>query len=145
MNPTRPNNQESRVAPMAASVGLDREFVGELVDTFYSHIREHKSLAPIFNQHIADWDEHLPKMKDFWASVALGQSGYSGRPMPAHIRLRDEVTAEHFVQWLALFEKTLGELTSSEELIQHFMIRARRIAQSLQNAMFGQNSSLPQM
>lgn len=138
-------NQTTGGARESESPNLDREFVEKLVDTFYARIREHKSLAPIFNQHIANWDEHLPKMKDFWASVALGQPGYSGRPMPAHIRLRDEVNAEHFTQWLALFEETLNELTSSEQLIQHFMIRARRIAQSLQNAMFSTDSTLPQV
>ena len=135
-------NGHSEVNPEAKALGVDQVFVSEMVDTFYSHIREHEVLGPIFGQNIDDWDEHLPKMKSFWASVALGVAGYSGRPMPAHLRLRNEVNAEHFSEWLTLFRSTLAELSSNEEVVAYFMLRAERIAQALQNAMFSERPGI---
>ncbi|MBL4635904.1 MAG: group III truncated hemoglobin [Kofleriaceae bacterium] len=138
-------NGLAEVNPEAKALGIDQEFVSDMVDTFYSHIREHEVLGPIFGQHIGDWEVHLPKMKAFWASVALGVSGYSGRPMPAHLKLRNEVNAEHFSQWLTLFRTTLEELSSNEEVVAYFMLRAKRIAQALQNAMFSERPISPGM
>ena len=94
-------------------------------------------MGPIFNDVIQDdWDPHLSKMKDFWASVAFNAGRYSGKPVPAHTRLAD-VRQEHFALWLALFEETLVETAPSEQAVAYFMERANRIASSLQKAMFG--------
>ncbi len=138
-------NGHVEVNPEAKALGIDQVFVSELVDTFYSHVRGHDVLGPIFGQNIENWEVHLPKMKAFWASVALGVSGYSGRPMPAHLKLRNEVNAEHFSEWLSLFRATLGELSSDEEVVAYFMVRAERIAQALQNAMFSERPISPGM
>jgi hemoglobin len=45
---------------------LLREDVESLVHTFYSKVRTHDALGPIFNQAINDWDDHLKKLCDFW-------------------------------------------------------------------------------
>ncbi len=120
----------------AETLGIDDNYISTLVDTFYSRVQADESLGPIFAEHIGNWDLHLPKMKDFWASVIMGAGRYTGRPMPAHIKLRNEVNAEHFSQWLALFRKTLEDTAGSPEIVEFFMTRADRIAQSLQMAMF---------
>jgi hemoglobin len=74
-------------------------------------------------------------MKAFWASVALNSGTYCGRPVPVHQRLTG-VSPEHFAHWLALFEATLAETAPGAAAVEYFMLRARRIAVSLQMAMF---------
>ncbi|WP_300380208.1 group III truncated hemoglobin [Henriciella sp.] len=121
----------------AARLGIDEAFISTLVDTFYARVRAHPRLGPIFNDEIGDeWDAHLAKLKDFWASVAMNAGRYSGKPVPAHTKL-DGVSAEDFVIWLGLFRETLEDLSDSEETVDYFMQRAERIARSLKLAMFG--------
>ncbi|WP_084398130.1 group III truncated hemoglobin [Henriciella aquimarina] len=123
----------------AARLGIDDAFISKLVDTFYARVRAHPRLGPIFNGEIDDWDAHLAKLKDFWASVAMNAGRYSGKPVPAHFKLQG-ITREDFQTWLGLFQATLEDLADSEETVAYFMQRAERIAQSLQLAMFGLES-----
>lgn len=116
---------------------VSERFISELVERFYQHVREDQALGPIFARHIGDnWDEHLLRMKDFWASVVLRAGRYSGRPVPKHQALH-EVQPEHFQRWLELFSATLAELAPGQEIVEIFEERAQRIATSLQAAMFG--------
>jgi hemoglobin len=120
----------------AAAIGIDEAYVGLLVDRFYARIRADAMLGPIFEREIGDgWAPHLARMKAFWASVALNAGVYSGRPVPVHQRLGD-VTRVHFAHWLALFRETLAETAPSPEAAAYFMVRAERIAASLQMAIF---------
>ncbi|MEM5518437.1 group III truncated hemoglobin [Henriciella sp. AS95] len=123
----------------AARLGIDDAFISLLVETFYARIRAHPRLGPIFNGEVDDWPEHLAKLKDFWASVALNAGRYSGKPVPAHMKL-DGISREDFGLWLGLFRRTLEEIAPGEETVDYFMQRAERIAQSLQLAMYGLES-----
>ena len=106
-----------------------------LVRTFYGRIREDDMLGPVFARVIGeDWEPHLKKMMDFWSSAMLKTGRYNGRPMPAHMRLKD-VTPAHFDRWLALFEETVDEVCAAEAA-PAFKERAHRIAGSLQLGMF---------
>ena len=58
----------------AESIGVDAEFIDDLVENFYGKIREDDLLGPIFAERIADWPPHLARMKTFWRSV-LHNSG----------------------------------------------------------------------
>lgn len=121
----------------AARLGIDETFISRLVETFYARVRKHPLLGPIFDGEIGDaWDAHLARMKDFWSSVAMNTGRYSGKPMPAHMKLKG-VSPAHFNIWLALFRQTLEDLGSDPETVDYFMQRAERIAQSLQYGMFG--------
>ena len=121
----------------AAALGIDDAYISTLVDTFYERVRENPLIGPIFDEAIGDgWAPHLARMKDFWASVALNAGRYSGKPVPAHKKLSN-VQPWHFKIWLALFRATLEDTAPSPEAAHYFMIRAERIAQSLQLAMFG--------
>ena len=120
----------------AASLGIDEAFIETLVETFYGRVREHDRLGPIFNGEIDDWPDHLAKLKDFWASVAMNAGRYSGKPVPAHVEL-EGVRREDFGEWLGLFRRTLEDISPGAETVDYFMVRAERIAQSLQLAMFG--------
>lgn len=114
---------------------VDREFIGRLVREFYRRIRADRRLGPIFAGVIGDhWEPHLEKMTDFWSAVMFKDGSYSGRPVPAHVRLK-QVREEDFDIWLALFRKTTADMCTPE-VAAAFMERAERIAQSLKLAMF---------
>lgn len=138
------SERRAEIQANAARMGIDDEYISNLVDTFYERIRADEVLGPIFAGNVGNWDTHLPKMKDFWSSVALHSSRYSGQPVPAHVKLAEEVTPEHFTLWLALFNKTLEDTAPSKDAIPYFMDRAERIAKSLQLAMFG-DPALPEL
>ena len=128
-----------RVRPAAeqplAHPEVDREFIGRLVRAFYDRVRHDGRLGPIFARHISgDWEPHLEKMTDFWCSVILKTGAYQGRPVPAHLRLK-EVTEDDFDIWLGLFRETSRELCQPE-VAAVFIERAERIARSLKLAMF---------
>jgi hemoglobin len=120
----------------AAALGIDHDFIGLLVDSFYDRIRLHEELGPIFNEAIGDnWGPHLDTMKRFWASVALHDASYSGRPVPAHMKL-EGLNPGMFATWLNLFETTLNDIAPTPDTPAFFMERARRIANSLQLNIF---------
>ena len=121
----------------ARAIGIDEAYISRLVDTFYQNVRADERLGPIFDDVIQDrWNYHLPRMKDFWASVALHAGVYSGQPVPAHMKLT-HVEQSDFQIWLRLFRETLEQTAPTLEAIDYFMERAHRIAESLQLAMFG--------
>jgi len=114
---------------------VDRAFIGRLVRTFYGKVRRNERLGPIFDGEIGDrWEPHLEKMTDFWCAVILKNGAYSGRPVPAHMKLK-QVVPEDFEIWLGIFRETVTELCEPE-VAEVFIERAERIAQSLQLAMF---------
>ena len=93
---------------------ITQEQISALVDQFYSEIREHPRLGPVFNKHIdGHWRPHLAKMKSFWRSVLLRTGEYKGKPVPVHQKLEGIDTAD-FAEWLALFAKTSGTVFSPE-------------------------------
>ncbi|PDQ23082.1 hemin transporter [Mesorhizobium sanjuanii] len=128
-----------RARPVAGQpldhAAVDRTSIGKLVREFYAKVRNDERLGPIFAREIiGDWEPHLEKMTDFWCSVILKSGDYHGRPVPAHLRLKD-VTEADFDVWLALFCQTTAELFAPETAAV-FIDRAERIATSLKLAMF---------
>jgi hemoglobin len=105
-----------------------------LVDRFYAKVRNDPELGPIFDRAIADWNPHLATMRDFWSSIMLTSGRYHGNPVAAHRKL-EGITPRLFERWLALFAETCGELFD-DSLAASFMDKARRIATSLQLALF---------
>jgi hemoglobin len=73
-------------------------------------------------------------MTDFWCSVILKNGAYNGRPVPAHLKLK-QVREEDFDVWLGYFRKTVAECCPTV-VAEVFVDRAERIAQSLKLAMF---------
>lgn len=129
-NAVRPQAEQSLLHPL-----VDRAFIGVLVRDFYSRVRADSRLGPIFASQIkGDWEPHLEKMTDFWCSVILKNGAYSGRPVPAHLKLK-QVREEDFGIWLDIFKQTATELCEPE-VAAVFVERAERIAQSLKLAMF---------
>jgi hemoglobin len=85
-----------------------RDDIQILVHEFYAKVRKDSLIGPIFNDVAqVDWDEHLPKIVNFWSDLLLGEDSYRGRPFPPHIPLNLE--ASHFERWLRLFVQTVDE------------------------------------
>lgn len=114
---------------------VDRDFIGRLVREFYGRVRRDERLGPIFAAVVQDdWEPHLEKMTDFWCSVILKDGSYNGRPVPAHLKLK-QVREEDFEIWLRHFRATAEE-TCPPGVAATFIDRAERIARSLILAMF---------
>ncbi|MGX1096444.1 group III truncated hemoglobin [Amorphus sp. MBR-141] len=116
--------------------GIDDAMIERVVRTFYGKVRGDTLLGPVFSKRIADWEAHLQRLCDFWSSVALLTGRYSGRPMEKHMPL--PVDAQHFDRWITLFEETVRQICEPVAA-EHFMERARRIAESLELGVAGHN------
>lgn len=114
----------------AEAIGIDADYVSSFVDRFYSRIREDELLGPIFNERIADWGEHLDRMKRFWRSILFNSAEFSGNPMLKHIVIPG-IDITHFSHWLELFYATLREEEPDPQATSLVASRARMIADSL--------------
>lgn len=81
-----------------------RTDVEAIVRAFYSDIEA----DPLIGRHFAgvDWEAHLPRMVDFWASVTFHTGEYHGRPFDAHARLVG-LGGHHFERWLERFRAAI--------------------------------------
>lgn len=119
--------------------GIDEGMIERLVRRFYREVEADPLLGPVFATRIADWEQHIAKLCAFWSSVALMSGRYHGQPMQAHIDL--PVDAAHFDRWVGLFENTANEICPPAAA-QHFIKRARRIADSIEMALAGRNGNI---
>ncbi|WP_296173488.1 group III truncated hemoglobin [uncultured Brevundimonas sp.] len=119
--------------------GIDEALIDGLVEGFYARVREDDFIGPVFAERISDWGPHLEQMKLFWSSVALSTGVYQGRPMPKHLPL--PIDARHFDRWLQIFEATARDLCPPVAA-DHFIVRARRIAESLELGVANANGVL---
>lgn len=109
---------------------LNLDDVKQLVDTFYSKVREDVLLSPIFNERIQNcWPQHLEKMYRFWQTVLLEDHTYFGAPFPPHANM--PVTAEHFRRWFQHFNETVDELFAGAKA-QEAKWRGQKMAQMFQ-------------
>lgn len=87
--------------------------VGELVQTFYGKVQKDERLGYIFNDFAdVEWNQHLPKMVDFWSNLLFQTGRYKGKPFRQHLPL--PIEKEDFSRWLGLFETTVDELFEGE-------------------------------
>lgn len=131
--------RDALIADIVGRTGIDEAMVDRLVRGFYAKVRDDPVLAPVFEARIGDWEPHLERMCAFWSSVALMSGRYHGRPTEKHLPL--PVDATHFDRWLALFEATAAEVCPPAAA-EHFVGRARRIAESLELAVAGHRGVL---
>jgi hemoglobin len=116
--------------------------IRELVYAFYDRVRADPLLGPVFDASLAGrWDDHLPKMCAFWASLVLGAKQYRGNVQQAHQPL-EGIEPQHFSRWLYLFLDTVESRYEPAAAIR-FMEPALRIAQSLQLSRFGWDYEIP--
>lgn len=120
----------------SSETSLSEDGIRLLVDRFYEKVRRDRELGSIFAQAIAEegWPAHLATMRDFWSSIMLTSGRYHGNPVAAH-RSIEGITPALFERWLGLFGETCNELFS-ETIADSFRDKAKRIATSLQFALF---------
>ncbi|PKV52087.1 hemoglobin [Aquimarina sp. MAR_2010_214] len=117
----------------------NRDDVAMLVAVFYKKIRKEKSLGPIFNHVIKDWDKHLDRLTDFWETNLLFVPKFKGNPIEAHKQVdqtfNHSITNEHFGIWLQLWITTIDDLFDGE-LATLAKNRARKMSTTLFVKMF---------
>ncbi|HSH94166.1 MAG TPA: group III truncated hemoglobin [Roseimicrobium sp.] len=84
------------------------EGILKLIQSFYVDARQHAVLGLIFNSQIKDWPSHLAKITEFWALQTGGPSLYRGGFAAAHLRIPAGLDAEHFQDWVGLWELNNG-------------------------------------
>lgn len=119
-----------------AVIGIDTALIDRLVDTFYTRIKSHATLGPVFEARLSGrWDDHLAKMKRFWSALAFKTGAYGGKPVQAHMGVGGMQEAL-FADWLALFRQTLDDVVPQQAARDWFLKTAERIAKSLILALF---------
>ncbi len=85
-----------------------------LVHRFYEKVRSDERLGYIFNDIAeVDWDNHLPKMVDFWSNLLFQTGRYKGKPFRQHMPL--PIKEGDFDRWYRLFEETVENLYMGEK------------------------------
>ncbi|HET7680397.1 MAG TPA: group III truncated hemoglobin [Xanthobacteraceae bacterium] len=129
-----PERRAEITAAIQAKTGIDEAMIERLVRGFYARVRSDALIGPVFATRIVNWEPHLQRMCAFWSSVALMTGRYHGQPMQKHLPL--PVDGRHFDRWLALFEAAARDLCPPRAA-DHFIERARRIAESLELGIAG--------
>lgn len=137
--PETPERRAEITQSIRAATGLDETVLERLVREFYGAAREDTLLGPVFAR-VENWEAHIARICTFWSSVALMTGRYHGQPMAAHLPLPLEPA--HFARWLELFEQTARSVCSPAGA-EHVMLRARRIAQSLEMGIAVSQGALP--
>jgi hemoglobin len=120
-----------RKAAKADAIGINDALISRLVETFYARIRAHVVLGPMFAMKIVNWEVHLAKMKDFWASITMESGRFHGNPMLKHVAIPG-IVPEHFEMWLRLWDEAVTDVVTHPDAQHLFCDRAYRIAASLQ-------------
>ncbi|MCB1061707.1 MAG: group III truncated hemoglobin [Verrucomicrobiae bacterium] len=120
----------------------DREDLRLLVDSFYEKVRDDDLLGFIFNDVASiDWDEHLPKMVDFWETIIFGSGAYRGNPLRPHLEVsaRTPIGSVQFERWQTLFFATVDSLFVGERA-EHIKNAAADMARVMLSRITGEPS-----
>ena len=121
-------NTAAGAAPLFERLGGRRK-LGVLVRNFYSSLRIHPVLGPIFETHVADWPAHYTRLVEFW-SVQTGapDAAYRGKLLHAHAPL--DLRPEHFDLWLAQWRQSC-RLHFAEPEAAEMIALAERLARRM--------------
>jgi len=118
---------------------LNREDVHILVSTFYGRIRKDVYLAPIFEKHIDDWEQHFEHLTNFWEANLFFGKNFKGNPLRKHLTVDAaedySINEQHFGVWLNHWIQTLDDLYEGENATMA-KNRARKIGTFLHVHMF---------
>ena len=103
--------------------------IDRVVSGFYTRVRGHPALGPIFAAHVADWPAHEEKIGRFWRNALLMQRCYDGNPMQVHFKAGN-VKAAHFPVWLSLFDQVL-DAELPPDLARAWSALAHRVGRGL--------------
>jgi|SRR5690554_1675077 len=87
--------------------------IKKLVHSFYAKVVKDDRLGYVFNDYAkVDWDDHLPKMVDFWSNLVFRTGRYKGRPFREHLPL--PIEKNDFNIWYGLWLGTVDEYFKGE-------------------------------
>ena len=126
-------------APDPRSAGLAGAIGGRLPDVtvddlpalltaFYARLADDPLLAPYFVG--LDMAAHIPRLADFWATVAFDANRYRGNAFRPHAAMPG-LDAPRFARWLAAFEATVDARHAGDRA-ERMKVVAHRIASSMQ-------------
>ena len=96
----------------------NRADIQQLIDAFYARVQADETIGYLFNDVAkVNWEQHLPRMYDFWENVLFQTGSFKGNPMMAHVQLHQlsPLNAAHFDRWLQLFKSTVDELFEGDQ------------------------------
>ena len=120
---------------------VGRKEIEQFVDSFYEAVRGDEMLGPVFDQIAkVNWDEHIPKLCDFWETVLLRTGSYKGNPLAVHRHLMKDVGMGRamFDRWLELFGQTMDRHFEGENA-GHL----KRVAADMANVIHSRLHELP--
>ncbi|SFE20921.1 group III truncated hemoglobin [Flavobacterium xueshanense] len=120
----------------------NRNDIEKLINTFYGKIKTDAKIGYFFTDVAkVNWEDHLPKMYDFWENIMFSNGNYAGNPMTKHKELhqKSEMEEAHFQHWNALFNATVDELYTGEKA-EEIKQRAMNISAVLMYKTIGSKS-----
>ena len=108
----------------------NRNDIESLVNAFYDKVKSDEVIGYLFTEVAkVSWEEHLPKMYNFWENVLFYTGSYSDSPMIVHRELHKKSTMNeaHFSHWTALFTATVDAMYTGEKA-EEIKSRASNIA-----------------
>lgn len=121
-----------------------RKDIELLITGFYDKVTNDPTIGFIFNDIMkVNWEAHLPVMYDFWETILLNETNYSGNTMGIHFEINRKIKLEekHFSRWMELFAQTVDELYQGE-IADMAKKRAQSIAAVMLFKMNQENASL---
>lgn len=119
---------------------INDEGIEKLMDIFYSRIRVHKDLGPIFNGAVGtddeSWERHKEKIAKFWKTMLLNKNFYMGNPVQPHINLLP-FDIKLFDTWLDLFKECLNEIFEEKAANKYYEV-AENIGRNFKAVLFQQ-------
>lgn len=115
---------------------IDEAAIAELLAEFYARVRRDRHLGPVFEDIVADWDEHLERLEAFWSSLMLTSGRYKGNPIAMHVLHGARIRPFMFERWLEIWRQTTDERLAPAIAAQ-MQARAARIAERLSLALHG--------
>lgn len=96
----------------------NRDDLIQLVNLFYELVKADDEISIFFTDTVhVNWEQHLPKMYDFWENTLFATGNYSGNPLLIHKQINDKklISQAHFTRWLSLFHSTVNSLFEGEK------------------------------
>ncbi|HBI02236.1 MAG TPA: group III truncated hemoglobin [Flavobacterium sp.] len=101
-----------------------------LVNAFYEKIKTDQVIGFLFTEIAQiNWENHLPKMYDFWENVLFFTGNFDGNPMQKHKELHNKcpLSHAHFNHWNEIFRQTVNELFEGKKA-EEIKMRAKNIS-----------------
>ena len=122
---------------------ITEDQIARVVSTFYSCVRDHPGLGPVFAVHVKDWPPHEARIIRFWKNAILHERSYDGNPLAVH-RAAGNVRLPMFEIWLGLFDSVL-RLELPPETAAQWSALAHRIGRGLMFGLQGAEGAPPSL